>query len=169
MILIKFAEVDLFWGRQILPNILLILTIVSTWLYIKLNRLRAESKCYFMILILSSLTPLLLLVGNEFSAYNVVWQLYLWTLCYMVEGESTGYFIFNGLWITRFAYYACGTRMTLNALCLNCGTLFYNDYHFMSWLIVMIRAVYPYIFSLFIFLIFMLAEYERRKLDLAFT
>lgn len=142
-----FSEESYFWGRAVAPNILL-LTSVGVG-YLSLRELRAQSqlgaryemtKVAFLLLFL---LPFFVLIGGHFSAYNILFTVLLLLLRYCTdEGKGCTLSIFVVI-LTRLSYIASGKRKILEALPLKAGTLFYNDYHSLSWIPVLIRTVYP--------------------------
>lgn len=160
---IYFSQVNLFWGREIVPLLILASTIYGTWYNFKVNGQLLLTKYHQLVLISLSVLPIVLLVGGHFSAYNSLLQICLLVLAFKYEKKPTIYMMMNSLMITRLSFYAAGQRLTLNGICLNCGTLFYNDYHVMSWLVVMVKTIYPYIVGSFFYLIIVLRHFEIVK------
>lgn len=142
-----FSEESYFWGRAVGPNILLLTSVVVG--YLSLRELRAQSqlgaryemtKVAFLLLFL---LPLLVLIGGHFSAYNILFTLLLLLLRYCTdEGKGCTLAIFLVI-LTRLSFIASGKRKLLEALPLKAGTFFYNDYHSLSWIPVLICTVYP--------------------------
>ena len=160
---IHYAEVDLFWGRQVVPLLILALTIYGLWFNFKVNRHLLLTKYHQLVLIFVSILPITLLIGGSFSAYNTLTQALLIMLFFAYEQQPSMYFTMNATITMRLCFYAAGQRITLNGICLNCGTLFYNDYHIMSWLVVFIKTIYPYILGSLFYLILILRHLEQEK------
>lgn len=163
LLCVHFAEVDLFWGRQVVPLKLLGMTLYSMYFNFKSNKHLTFTKYHQFLIILVSIIPLVLLVGSHFSAYNTLLQFALIALSFKYEKKPSIYLMMNCFIITRMSFYGAGQRLTLNGICLNCGTLFYNDYHFMSWLVVTVKTLYPYIMGSLFYLVMVLRYFHEEK------
>lgn len=164
---VHFAQVDALWGRQVVPSAILLSTVYGVWYNLKANRHLRLAKYHQLIVVLVSVMPVLLFIGGHYSTYNTVLQFSLLALMFSFEKRPTLYLMFNCLLATRMAFYAAGQRLTLNGLCLNCGTLFYNEYHGLSWLVVMLKTLYPCVLGGLFYLVMLLRHFEFRKTQAA--
>lgn len=151
-------ETSPFWGREFLPCLMLILTIVQAGIMLRQTAIPLPLR------ILIVFSPIMLLMGGKFSSYNTLFNLLLvwhsfagYNSSCLNDISKQHYAQANVLYLTRIVASAAGLRVSINELCLTCGTLFINDYHQMSWLVVWFHTVYPYIFT------FLFTEYFMCK------
>jgi hypothetical protein len=151
-----YSERSFFWGRAVAPNLLLLTSLAAG--YLSLQHLRTIKKAqarYTMTMLaclILFLLPLFVLIGGHFSAYNILFTVLLILLRYSTD-EGKGVVLPAFLVIlTRLSFVASGKRKLQQALPLQAGTLFYNDFHSLSWIPVLISTIYPLAVSpLFLF------------------
>lgn len=149
---IKYSQIDILWGRQVFPCVVLSITILSMWYNMRSNSDEISIKYKKVVLAGTTVLPLVLLVGGPYSVYNTLLLFLITLLNFRHEEELNPQLAMNMMYVLRLAYYASGSRMTMPGLYLNCGTMFYNDYHALSWLTVLVNTTYPYITGTIIYL-----------------
>ena len=155
---IPILESSPFWGREFLPCVLLGLTAIQAIFIFRQPNIPLALKILILTL------PIVLLIGGKYSSYNTLFNLLLVFNSFQSYRSSTlneigkqHYTIGNILYLSRMIASASGLRIAITDIKLASGTLFVNDYHSMSWLIVMIHTIYPYIFT------FLFTEYMMFK------
>lgn len=160
---VRHLETSHFIAREVIASLVLLLTVFSFFYYFKSNKHLPNSKYHKFALIICTLLPLIVMIGGQFASYQILLLALAIRIRFKETKSVTPSFIIEALWLTRMGVYGSGTRLQLNQLCLNCGTLFYNDYHFMSWLPVMLHTVYMVLIGRFLELTLILKEYDRGK------
>lgn len=147
LISVRFAQENVLWGRQVIPCLVLALTCFAFNHNFKTNKDKIPSKHARFVLLTITLMPLVLLIGGNYSSFIALVILCLLYLTWK-QTDLTAYMILNTAYLLRMAFFAGGNRIRMSHMSLKAGTLFYNDYHWFSWLTVTIKTVYPCLLGL---------------------
>lgn len=162
---IRYLETQPFWGREVVPCTVLAISIFGISTFKKFNPFLDYSPFVRTSVWFCFLIPLISIIGGQFGSYQIILTVLLILNRFYGEGKQiTVGMAVQFAWIVRMTMFTNGTRFDFDGICLKCGTLFYNDYHFMSWLPVTIRAGQSIIIGFFTILILATGYSKSRSL-----
>lgn len=137
--------------------IILILTVYS---FKSFRKISSKTKSELLELIILKITPLILVFGYSYSCLHV---LVLFLLIKNISKKKQSYLTkCIAVYLScTIVFYFTGNRNLLSKLCVKCGIMFYDDFHKLSWLIVVIKVTYSYIMGILFFLYFELSKNSK--------